>query len=491
MPNSHTPTQTLLERLGSDQVITDASSLYAASMDNLRYSRLPSARIQPTNEESVATVLELANAHVVPLTSRGAGSATTGATTPVEDGWVLDFSKWKNLHIDPVARMAFVQPGVTLAELDEAAARFGLTYPPDPGSRAYSTIGGSIATNAGGMRGAKYGVTRDYVLSLEGFMANGDFVRWGAGLKKFSAGYNLRDLWIGSEGTLGIITGAVVRLLPRPQMRSLCLAVFPDAHAAIKCSQQVLLSGGTPSALEFLDSQTVGCTFSFWKEKDPQALAHLPDCLRKWSQEENPPAVLLIEVDGSASEARHALEGVVKVVKKRTGDWVTAIDAETMELLWKIRRSCSQAMFELGPRKLNEDVVVPFEHQIELLEFLEALHKETGLPTPTFGHAADGNFHAHIMYDDADSQLRKEAEAAVRRLMEKVIELNGAISGEHGIGLAKSPFFTLQHSTAEISVMRAIKQALDPKNILNPGKLWTPSEPWRFKREDVRMPWDH
>jgi glycolate oxidase len=282
-----------------------------------------------------------------------------------------------------------------------------------------------------------------------------------------------------------------MRLIPRPQVRSLCLAVFPDAHAALKCSQQILLSGGTPSALEFLDSQTVGCTFSFWKEKDPEALTHLPDCLRKWTRRETPPAVLLIEVDGSAGEASQALELVVEVVRKRTGDWVTAIDSDTMELLWKVRRSCSQAMFELGPRKLNEDVVVPFEHQIDLLEFLEALHEETGLPTPTFGHAADGNFHAHIMYDDTDPKMRDLAESAVRRLMETVIDLQGAISGEHGIGLAKSPFFPLQHSAAEIAAMKAVKQALDPNNILNPGKFWTPCEPWTFKREDVRMPWDH
>jgi glycolate oxidase len=179
------------------------------------------------------------------------------------------------------------------------------------------------------------------------------------------------------------------------------------------------------------------------------------------------------------------------VVKGRTDDWVTAINHKTMELLWKIRRSCSQAMFELGPRKLNEDVVVPFEHQLDLLDFLESLHRETSLPTPTFGHAADGNFHAHIMYDDADPDMSKNAEQAVQRLMETVIELRGAISGEHGIGLAKSPFFTLQHSPAEITVMKTLKQALDPNNILNPGKLWTRSEPWSFPRENVRLPWDH
>jgi glycolate oxidase len=484
-------TEALLARLGKAQVATGRKERYGASMDNLRYSRMPAARIYPEDEAAIGVVLELANEYRIPVTTRGAGSATTGAASPAEDGWVLDLSRWKNLHIDPVARMAFVQPGVTVAELDAAAANYQLSYPPDPGSHEYSTIGGTIATNAGGMRGAKYGVTRDYVLSLEGFLASGEFVRWGANLKKYSAGYNIRDLWIGSEGTLGIITGAVMRLIPRPQLRSTCLAVFPDARAAIECSQKILLRGNTPSALEFLDSQTVGCTFAFWQEKHPQAFAQLPECLRKWKDAATPPAVLIIEVDGDQQASEAALKSVVGIVEAATPDWITAIDAKTTELLWKIRRSCSQAMFELGPRKLNEDVVVPFERQLDLLQFLEQLQQDTGLPTPTFGHAADGNFHAHIMYDDSDPAASRAARDAVKELMQKVIELGGCISGEHGIGMAKSPFFALQHGPAEIRAMKAVKQALDPNDILNPGKLWEESEPWTFPRESIKMPWDH
>ena len=490
MSKSEKATKALLECLGADQVATKDSERYAASMDNMRYSRMPSARIYPKDEEAVATVLRLANKFDIPVTSRGAGSATTGATSPSEDGWVLDFSRWKNIHIDPVARMAFVQPGVTLEELDQAAADFQLSYPPDPGSRKYATVGGTIATNAGGMRGAKYGVTRDYVLALEGFLASGEFVRWGANLKKFSAGYNIRDLWIGSEGTLGIITGAVMRLVPRPPIQATCLAVFPEARAAIECSQQILRTGNTPSALEFLDSQTVACTFSFWEQKHPHLLDDLPQCLIKWKDKKTP-AILIIEVDGHQQEVEVAMERILTSVKQMTEDWITAIDEKTTELLWKVRRSCSQAMFELGPRKLNEDVVVPFEHQLELLDFIENLHRETKLPTPTFGHAADGNFHAHVMYDDASAEDSTKAREAISRLMEKVIALGGSISGEHGIGIAKSPFFSLQHGEAEIAAMKAIKKALDPNGILNPGKLWERSEPWTLKRESVKMPWDH
>ena len=481
----------LLEHLSPEEVARDPEALYTASMDNLRYSRLPSLRLFPADEGSVETILHLANKHKVPVTARGAGSATTGAATPSAGGWVIDLSKWTNVHVDAVARMAFVQPGVTLAELDAAAQAHGLTYPPDPGSKGYATIGGTIATNAGGMRGAKYGVTRDYVMSLEGFLPTGEFVRWGGNLRKYSAGYNIRDLWVGSEGSLGIITGAVVKLLPRPAAQATCLAVFNSPHDALACSQEILKQGHTPSAMEFLDAQTVGCTFDFWRDKSPELLEHLPACLMKWLDAPAIPSVLLIEVDGREREVQEQLQAILGCVKQATADFATAIDSETVELLWKLRRSCSQAMFQLGPRKLNEDVVVPFESQMPLLEYVEELHERTGLHTPTFGHAADGNFHVHIMYDDSDPTESEEAQLAIRSLMERVIALGGAISGEHGIGLAKSPFFDLQHSEAEIGAMQAIKAALDPNNILNPGKLWEPSEPWSFPREDVRMPWDH
>ena len=481
----------LKEALGPDQVQTGRDALYAASMDNLRYSRMPAARIHPQDEAAVEMVLRLANTHGVPVTTRGAGSATTGATSPSPGGWVLDLSQWKQLHIDPVARMAYVQPGVTLAELDAAAAGHGLAYPPDPGSKAYATVGGTIATNAGGMRGAKYGVTRDYVLSLEGFLPTGEFVRWAGNVRKFSAGYNLRDLWIGSEGPLGVITGAVLRLIPRPAATATCLAVFPSDREALACSQELLRQGHTPSALEFLDTQTVACTFSFWERKSPHLLDDLPPCLNRYRESGQPAALLLIEVDGRPNEVAEQLEAVLGLVTGCTTDVTHANEAATVELLWKVRRSCSQAMFELGPRKLNEDVVVPFESQLELLEHVQQINRRTGLATPTFGHAADGNFHVHIMYDDADPEASATAESALHGLMEKVIGLGGAISGEHGIGLAKSPFFGLQHSAAEIGAMRAIKPALDPAGILNPGKLWEPSEPWSFPREDVRMPSDH
>jgi glycolate oxidase len=486
-----TATHSLLQQLGPEQVRTDDATRYHASMDNLRFSRLPAASILPEDENSIATVLELANEYGVPITARGAGSATTGSTSPIQGSWVLDLSHWKAVHIDPLARMAYVQPGVTLAELNAAAASHGLFYPPDPGSRAHATVGGTIATNAGGMRGAKYGVTRDYVLSLEGFLANGEFVRWGANLRKFAAGYNMRDLWIGSEGTLGIITGAVLKLLPTPAHRCTALAIFDSAEAALQASRKLLMAGATPSALEFIDALSIESAFRFWRRTDPETLNRIPLILAKWEQADEQPSILLIETDGSRAEATAAMELILENIRPLAQGIHSAKNPETTEQLWKIRRSCSQAMFEWGSRKLNEDVVVPPEAHLDLLDFVKELRQSTGLATPTFGHVADGNFHVHIMYDDEDPIAAQSARKALQKLMEKVIELGGAISGEHGVGLAKSVFLDLQHGPAERAAMQAIKTALDPKNILNPDKIWSPFETGSLKRESVRLPWDH
>lgn len=481
----------LRDALTPEEILTSTEERYRGSMDNLRYSQMPALVIRPRSEDSIGTVLELANTWCVPVTTRGAGSATTGAATPTADGWVLDLSNWNEVHVDPLSRMAYAQPGVTLAALDAAAGRHGLTYPVDPGSRAYATIGGTIATNAGGMRGARYGVTRDYVLSLEGFLPTGEFVRWGADLRKFSVGYNVRDLWIGSEGTLGIITGCVLRLLPRPASRQTLLALFPGNREALEAAAELLSSGCSPSALEFLDTQTVACTLDFWKATDAATLDSVPSALKDLAASPNPASALLVEVEGDPAALEADRERALSVLQPLARHCAAGAGPADTEALWKLRRSCSQAMFRLGRRKLNEDVVVPASAQVALLDFLEDTRRRTGLPTPTFGHAADGNFHAHIMFDDREAEQKRLAEKAVQALMGKVVDLGGAISGEHGIGLAKSPFISLQHGPAEVRVMRALKTLFDPNHILNPGKIWEPAQPWDFPREEVRLPWDH
>ncbi len=476
----------LRDLLPDEAIDTSDTGRFQASMDNLRLSHLPEAVLRPADEEALAHILEVANTEGIPLTPRGAGSATTGATTPIRGGWVVDLSGWNQLSINANAMTAFVQPGVTVDQLDAAAEEAGLFYPPDPGSRRYATIGGTIACNAGGLRGAKYGVTRDYVLGLEGFLPTGEFVRWGGNLRKFSCGYNIRDLWIGSEGTLGIVTGAILRLLPRPQTRTTALIAYPDETAALQAARRVREARLIPSILEFLDRETVGGTLRFWQRVSPERLIGLAE---DWLAEA--PALLLVETDGAPHQAQIEMDSVLRAVAKGSLHIQQATTPAQAEALWTIRRGCSQAMFEMGTHKLNEDVVLPLDEQIEFLAYVAELRHAIDLPMPTFGHVADGNFHVHIMYHADDAAEAKRAQDGLRQLMERVSAMDGAISGEHGIGLAKSPFMHLQHGPDELKVMRRIKRLFDPNNILNPGKLWDPLEVWNHPRTEIRMPWDH
>jgi glycolate oxidase len=469
----------LIEVLGNECVFTDEASCFAASFDNLKISFLPSALIRPRDEQDIEQLLTLANRYRVPVTVRGGGTATTGSAAPVCGGWVMDLSHWTACTVDKAAGLAYVQPGVKTEALIRAANAAGWFYPPDPSSIKYSTIGGNIACNAGGMHGAKYGVTRDYVLALEGFLPTGEWVRWAGDVKKFSAGYNMRDLWVGSEGTLGIITGAVIKLVPKPPSKSTFLAAFKDEKTALKVVKTLLGRRVIPSVLEFMDRQTIECTLKKGF-KIPLPLSV-----------DKPSAILLFELDGHKSRVAEEKKILLSILSARAESYRQARGKQMVESLWNVRRKCSQSMFMMGDSKLNEDVVVPLESQIPLIEFTLKLKAESGLATPTFGHAADGNFHVHVMFDRENPVHREKAEVAVMRIMEKVIELGGSISGEHGIGLAKTPFLSLQHSPAEINAMRSIKNALDPNGILNPGKFFEPFRVWEHKAVRVKMPWDH
>lgn len=467
-------TETLKNVLGAEVVKTDAETCFSASFDNTKISFLPEAVVFPRNEDDVETFLREANRLGVPVSVRGAGTGTTGAATPVCGGWVLSLAHWKNIEIDADAATVSVQPGVVTQRINEVAAEFGLFYPPDPASVKHCTIGGNIATNAGGLHAAKYGVTRDYVLELEGFLPTGEKVRWGGAVKKYVSGYNLRDLWIGSEGMLGVITRATLRLVPRPEAKHTFLCAFPDDSSALRAAQKLLCLRVVPSVCEFLDTLSVGCA-------------------ERYSGKtffENPSAVLLVEVDG----VRESVDVQASLVREwakscSTGFRETGDDIEA-ETLWEVRRICSQSMFLLADSKLNEDIAVPAKSFIPLLETLRNVTKETGLETPVFGHVADGNLHVHVMFHRKDVRERELAREAIRRVMESVVDFGGVITGEHGIGLAKSPFLTIQHSPAEIVAMRAIKNALDPKGILGKGKMFEPFNIWDYTPVDVRLPWD-
>ena len=466
-----------LQRQLPGRVWVGLKELEAASVDNLRISVIPDAVVKVTNAVDVGVVLKLANQYKIPVTARGAGSSATGSAVPVCKGWVLDLSELKGIKLNPYSKIVTVGPGVTTEALQKKVAKAGLFYPPDPSSKKYSTIGGNIACNAGGMRCVKYGVTRDYVLGLEGYLANGSFVKWGLPLKKFVSGYNLKDLWIGSEGTLGIVTQAHLKLLPLPEKRWMGMFAFKNEQKALKLVANLLKAGVVPSLCEFLDRQSVLCAERFLNK--PIFPGH------------SGVSILMIELDGSSDMIRANKKVLLELTKPSSLGFKEAKTEKASEDLLAIRRLCSQSMYAIADTKLNEDVVVPIEKQYELIRYTLELKKEIGLATPTFGHAGDGNLHVHIMYNRSNKSDCTRAKQGILKLMKKVVELGGSITGEHGIGLAKSPFLKLQHSPEEIAAMQSIRKALDPKGILNPGKIFEPFQVWHHTPVETKMPWDH
>lgn len=474
-------TAELLARLGPAQVRTDEASCFAASFDNTRYSFLPEAVVRPADVPALQAVLRLANERRVPVTVRGRGTGNTGASAPIRGGWVVHLEHWDSVEIDSQSAVAKVGPGAITQAINDAAAPHGLFFPPDPSSVRFCSIGGNIATNAGGLRAAKYGVVRDFVLALEGLLPTGELVTWARPLRKFVSGYNLRDLWVGSEGTLGIVTQAWLRLVPLPQARRTFLLGFASDEAALEAAAGLMTSRVSPAVFEFLDRQTVEVA-----QRRNGRTAFAPS----ETGGEACPALLLIELDGhpaalaeDAAKVRAWFAG--KALASRETD-----DPGEAEALWHIRRTCSQAMYLLGNAKLNEDIVVPFRSYVPLIRLARRMRETHGLATPTFGHAADGNFHIHVMYDRENPEHRRKAEAAILEMMREVVAMGGAITGEHGIGISKSPFLRLQHTEAEIAAMRAVKRALDPNGILAPGQIFEPMNVWEQTPAKVTLPWD-
>ena len=468
---------TRLKRLLGNRVLTTQEARFRASFDGSKLSFLPDAVIKPRRDSDIATVLSLANRARVPVTVRGSGTSLTGSASPVQGGWVLDLSGWKKLKIDPVAGIAQAQAGVIVDDLHRAAEAQGWFYPPDPASKAYCTLGGNIACNAGGMHGGKYGVTRDFVLALKGFLPTGEQVEWGSGTKKFSAGFNLRDLWIGSEGLLGVVTEATLKLIPLPAARWTLLTAFPDEVTALRAIKLLFAQRVQPAICEFLDRYSVACAEGATGQTVFAGQAGRP--------------VILLELAGTPSEVADTRTTVLAWAQQEAIAYREATERTEADALWAVRRRCSGAMFELGDSKLNEDIVVPMHQYEAFAQFLDKLRRSSRLPIPTFGHVLDGNLHVNIMYHSANQAEYLRAERTVEKLMKGVVRLGGAISGEHGIGLAKTPFLAFQHPPAQVKAMRAIKAALDPNGILNPGKMFEVFKVWKHPRLKVKLPWDH
>jgi glycolate oxidase len=460
-PKTRLPVPEFQRICGPEHVLTAPEDLVAYSFDASKLSALPEAVILPGSAAEIAEILRLANAHGFPVYPRGAGSGMVGGAVPDRGGVVLALTRLNRiLELDPDDMIAVVEPAVVTGRLQQEAARHGLLYPPDPASLSFSTIGGNVATCAGGPRAVKYGVTRDYVLGLEVVLPTGEVITTGTRTVKGVVGYDLTRLLVGSEGTLGVITRVVLRLVPAPEAVRTLAAVFPKIDQACQTVTSILRSRILPTTLELLDQATLEAV-------EAHVQAGLP------VQAE---ALLLLEVDGPDAVVDGQARRIEEICRQMGArDVETARDAASRERLWSARRAISPALRRIRPGKINEDVTVPRSRIPDLIRFNRELARRYDLIIVSFGHAGDGNIHTNIMVDRSDPHEMARAERAVEELFREVLRLGGTLSGEHGIGIAKSPFFQWEVHPGALDAMVRIKQALDPNNILNPGKMFVPN----------------
>ena len=441
--------------VGARHLYTVAEELVVYSYDATRQEALPWAVARPSSTEEVAAILLLANREGFPVVPRGAGTGMSGGSVPVQGGVVLSLERMDRiLEINEEDLLAVVEPGVVTGELQRVVEARGLFYPPDPASHQVCTIGGNVAECAGGLRAVKYGVTKDYVLGLEVVLPTGEIIKTGARTAKSVAGYDLTKLMVGSEGTLGVATKIILKLLPLPESVLTLSAFFLDIDSAARAASGIIRERVLPRALELVDRASLRAAEQYLKEDLSGGAA----------------AMLLIEVDGTVESAAREMDRVTAVVSRCNASRMEqARDHSERERLWKLRRSISPALYTIKPRKLNEDIVVPRSRIPDILREIEAIAARHNLLIANFGHAGDGNIHTNIMIDDAD---QPKAELAVQEIFAATLRMDGSISGEHGIGLSKAAYLPMEVSPAALSAMKKIKQALDPKNILNPGKIF-------------------
>lgn len=449
----------LIKLLGARAVSNDPQILEEHSQDKWRAKYAPEAVVFAESTDQVSRLLKFAHRNQVPVTPRGGGVGYVGGCVPVRGGIVLSLARMNRIkEINPADAVAVVEAGVITGVLQSAARRQVLFYPPDPASLKECTIGGNIANNAGGPRCLKYGVTRHYVLGLEAVLANGEVLRTGGRTHKNKVGFDLAGLFIGSEGLLGVVTEATLRLLPLPPSRATISASFAAFRQSARAVQEIFKAGFLPSALEIADSYTLKSVREFrGKGLAPEGMAHL-----------------LIDLDGH--EKSVALE--LAELKKLLGSlgvlqMKTAHGEEACELLWDLRRDFSTALNRTGHAKLNEDVAVPRGRLVDLVEFCERLSKKTGFPIACFGHAGDGNVHVNLMAPNysEDKTVQHKVRQTLDELFKQTLSWGGVITGEHGIGLAKKPWWRQAVTPVARKLHATLKTALDPKGILNPGKF--------------------
>ncbi len=447
--------------VGRRNVLTDPADRWAYGYDNSRRHSQPDLVVFASEPAQVHEIVRLCNRFDLPVVARGRGTGTTGSAIPLRAGVVLSLERMNRiLDIDPPNRAMRAEPGVTNQEVQDKAGEHGFFWPPDPTSAAYCSIGGNLAVNAAGPRAVKYGTTRENVLGLHAVTGKGEKIRTGVYTTKGVVGYDLTRLIIGSEGTLAVITEATLQLTPLPEARRTLQATYRSVCDAAAAVARIMAQPATPCALEFIDGAAI-------------------EMIRDYSRADLPRdagALLMIEVDG----AQAAIDAQVSaVMRAASGDGLlrmeTAKTADETAALWATRKALSPALRNIAPNKLNEDVVVPVSRIPDLIDGLERLSREFGIPIVNFGHAGNGNIHVNLLYDTQDPQQDRNARPCLSRVFDLVLELGGTLSGEHGVGVEKRDYVDREIDPPTLELMRAIKRQFDPKGILNPGKIF-PSE---------------
>lgn len=445
--------------VGKENLSVASCELYCYSCDASQIRGMPEVVVKPLNTAQVSDIVRIAYEHNIPVTARGAGTGLSGGCVPLEGGIVLDMSGMNRIvEMDFDNLQVVVEPGIVQEKLNKALEPYGFFFPPDPGSSAMCTLGGLIANNGSGMRSVKYGTTRSYILGLEVVMADGKIIRTGSKTMKTAAGYSLTGLMVGSEGTLGIITQAIIKVRAIPKERSVIFASFDNPELAGKAVVKVLASGIVPSACEILDSNIIRAINTY----DPKIGLPLAG------------AILLFEVDGTEAEVKEGVNLIVKTCEGLASGIRTASDKKERDEIWAARRLAGAAISRLDPMRtrvyVGEDVGVPIKEIPRMLRKVDEISKEFKLPIMTYGHIGDGNLHTGMCIDMLSDEDWIKLNAAADKIHRTAIEMGGTVTAEHGVGSARSEYMRLELGNA-LDVMIAIKEALDPKGILNPGKM--------------------
>lgn len=445
--------------VGEGECFSDKAHLTAYCYDATKERKYPECVVFPHNEEEVSRVLKYCNEHLIPIIPRGAGSGFTGGALAVQGGVILALEKHMNqiLEIDMENMVARVQPGVVNMQLQKAVEAVGLFYPPDPASEHYSTLGGNVSENAGGMRAAKYGITKDFVMALRAVLPNGDIIRAGKKTIKDVAGYNVAGILIASEGTLAVITEITLKLLSKPKHKQSAMGVFPSIQAAMNAVYKTMASGISPVAMEFLDNLSIRAVEEKFHKGLPKEAG----------------AILITEVDGNLpEEITYQINKIEeKFLENGASQFIKANNEQEAADLWFARKNASPSITIYGSKKLNEDITVPRSKLPQLLERIAEVSKKYDVVIPCFGHTGDGNVHTNVMVDGSKQEELERGHQAIEEIFKIAVELGGTLSGEHGIGISKAPFMHLAFSQEEMDLFRSIKKAFDPNNILNPGKM--------------------